>query len=81
MELYQVRSFVAVSRFFNFTPAAEHCNGTQPVMTKAVQNEYELGRLSCDALGHCYTRISDCGGCTPALRPHDRARSTSAIAL
>jgi hypothetical protein len=34
-----------------------------PAMTKAVQNlEYELGRLSCDALGYCDTRISDCGG-------------------
>jgi DNA-binding transcriptional LysR family regulator len=36
MELYQVRSFVAVSRFLNFTRAAEHCNVTQPAMTKAV---------------------------------------------
>lgn len=54
MELYQVRSFVAVSRLLNFARAAEHCNVTQPAMTKAVQKlEYELGRLSCDALGHC----------------------------
>lgn len=39
------------------------------------------GRLSCDALGHSYTRNSDCGGCTPALRPHDHARGTSVIAV
>jgi hypothetical protein len=63
MQLYQVRSFVAVSRFLNFTRAAEHCNVTQPAMTKAARKlEYELGRLSCDALGHGYTRNSDCGG-------------------
>ena len=38
------------------------------------------GRLSGDALGHGYTRNSDVA-CTPALRPHDRARGTSVIAV
>jgi DNA-binding transcriptional LysR family regulator len=44
VELYQVRYFVAVSRFLNFTRAAEYCNVTQPAMTKAVRKlECELG--------------------------------------
>jgi hypothetical protein len=38
-------------------------------------------RLSCDALGHGYTRNSDCGGVTPSLRPQDRARGTNGIAV
>ena len=44
MELHQVRYFVAVSRLLNFTRAAEHCNVTQPALTKAIQKlELELG--------------------------------------
>jgi DNA-binding transcriptional LysR family regulator len=44
MELHQVRYFVAVSRLLNFTRAAEHCNVTQPALTKAIQKlEFELG--------------------------------------
>lgn len=44
MELHQVRYFLAVSKFLNFTRAAEHCNVTQPALTKAVQKlEEELG--------------------------------------
>jgi DNA-binding transcriptional LysR family regulator len=44
MELHQVRYFVAVSRLFNFTRAAEQCNVTQPALTKAIQKlELELG--------------------------------------
>jgi LysR family hydrogen peroxide-inducible transcriptional activator len=46
MELYQVRSFVAVSRFLNFTRAAEHCNVTQPAMTKAVHARLPETRLN-----------------------------------
>jgi DNA-binding transcriptional LysR family regulator len=35
---------VAVSRLLNFTRAAEHCNVTQPALTKAIQKlELELG--------------------------------------
>ena len=44
MELHQVRYFVALARSMNFTRAAEHCNVTQPALTKAIQKlEYELG--------------------------------------
>lgn len=44
MELYQVRYFVALAKLLNFTRAAEHCNVTQPALTKAVQKlEVELG--------------------------------------
>lgn len=44
MELHQVRYFVLLARFGNFTRAAEHCNITQSAMTKAIQKlEYELG--------------------------------------
>jgi DNA-binding transcriptional LysR family regulator len=44
VELHQVRYFVAVSRLLNFTRAAEHCNVTQPALTKAIQKlELELG--------------------------------------
>ena len=37
MELHQVRYFVALARSMNFTRAAEHCNVTQPALTKAIQ--------------------------------------------
>jgi DNA-binding transcriptional LysR family regulator len=44
MELHQIRYFVALSRLLNFTRAAEHCNITQPALTKAIQRlEVELG--------------------------------------
>lgn len=44
MELHQVRYFLAVAKTLNFTRAAEHCNVTQPALTKAVQKlEHELG--------------------------------------
>lgn len=44
MELYQIRYFVTVSRFLNFTRAAKHCNVTQPALTKAILKlEQELG--------------------------------------
>lgn len=44
MELHQIRYFVALARSMNFTRAAEHCNVTQPALTKAIQKlEYELG--------------------------------------
>ena len=73
IELYQVRSLVAASRF-PISHAQRSIVIAQPAMTKVVQKlEYELGRLSCDALGHCDTRISDCGGVyarASASRPH-----------
>jgi DNA-binding transcriptional LysR family regulator len=44
VELHQVRYFVAICRLLNFTRAAEHCNVTQPALTKAIQKlEFELG--------------------------------------
>jgi DNA-binding transcriptional LysR family regulator len=44
MEMHQVRYFLAVSRTFNFTRAADECNVTQPSLTRAIkQLEAELG--------------------------------------
>src|SRR3954466_8328474 len=44
MELHQVRYFLVLSSTLNFTRAAEHCNVTQPALTKGVQKlEQELG--------------------------------------
>ena len=44
MELHQVRYFVAVSRLLNFTRAAEHCDVSQPALTKAIQKlEFAMG--------------------------------------
>jgi DNA-binding transcriptional LysR family regulator len=44
MEMHQVRYFLAVAQFLNFTRAAEECNVTQPSLTRAIkQLEAELG--------------------------------------
>jgi DNA-binding transcriptional LysR family regulator len=44
MEMHQVRYFLAVARERNFTRAAEHCNVTQPSLTRAIQKlEEEFG--------------------------------------
>jgi DNA-binding transcriptional LysR family regulator len=44
MEMQQVRYFLAVAKTLNFTRAAEHCNVTQPALTRAIkQLEDELG--------------------------------------
>jgi DNA-binding transcriptional LysR family regulator len=44
MELHQIRYFVAVSRLLNFTRAAEHCDVSQPALTKAIQKlEFAMG--------------------------------------
>ena len=46
MEMHQIRYFLAVCETLNFTRAAEHCNVTQPALTRAVQKlEEELGGL------------------------------------
>ena len=46
MEMHQIRYFLAVCDCLNFTRAAEHCNVTQPALTRAVQKlEEELGGL------------------------------------
>ena len=44
MEMQHVRYFVALARTLNFTRAAEHCNVSQPALTRAIQQlEHELG--------------------------------------
>ena len=44
VELNQIRYFLALARTLNFTRAAQHCNVTQPALTKAIQKlEHELG--------------------------------------
>jgi DNA-binding transcriptional LysR family regulator len=44
MEMQQVRYFVTVARTLNFTRAAEHCNVSQPALTRAIQQlEHEFG--------------------------------------
>ena len=37
MEMQQVRYFVALAQTLNFTRAAEHCNVSQPALTRAIQ--------------------------------------------
>src|SRR6266852_8652727 len=44
MEMHQVRYFLAVADKLNFTRAAEHCDVTQPALTRAIKSlEEELG--------------------------------------
>ena len=44
MELYQVKYFLALCETLNFTRAANHCNVSQPSLTRAIQNlEGEFG--------------------------------------
>jgi len=44
MEMHHIRYFLAVARELNFTRAAEHCNVSQPALTRAIQQlEDELG--------------------------------------
>jgi LysR family hydrogen peroxide-inducible transcriptional activator len=44
--MHQIRYFPAVCKTLNFTRAAEHCNVTQPALTRAPQNlKEELGGL------------------------------------
>jgi LysR family transcriptional regulator, hydrogen peroxide-inducible genes activator len=44
MEFHEIRYFLAVSEHLNFTRAAEHCNVSQPALTRAIKKlEDELG--------------------------------------
>jgi LysR family transcriptional regulator, hydrogen peroxide-inducible genes activator len=44
MEMHEIRYFLAVSETLNFTRAAEHCNVSQPSLTRAIKNlEEKLG--------------------------------------
>ena len=44
MEMHQIRYFLAVERERNFSRAADHCNITQPALTRAIQKlEEEVG--------------------------------------
>jgi DNA-binding transcriptional LysR family regulator len=46
MELHEIRYFLAMSQYLNFTKAAEMCNVSQPALTRAIQKmEDELGGL------------------------------------
>lgn len=46
MEMHQIRYFLAVAETLNFTKAAEHCNVTQPALSRAIQQlEQEVGGL------------------------------------
>jgi LysR family transcriptional regulator, hydrogen peroxide-inducible genes activator len=49
MEMHQIRYFLAVEQERNFSRAAEHCNITQPALTRAIQKlEDEVGGLLFD---------------------------------
>jgi len=39
MEMHQVRYFLAVAETLNFTRAAQHCNVSQPALTRAIQQD------------------------------------------
>lgn len=48
MEFHEIRYFLAVSEVLNFTRAAEHCNVSQPALTRAIQkleDEFGAGQL------------------------------------
>ena len=61
MEMHQIRYFLAVCETLNFTRAAEHCNVTQPALTRAIQKlEEELGGLLFRRERHL-THLTDLG--------------------
>jgi DNA-binding transcriptional LysR family regulator len=46
MDIHHIRYFLAVCDTLNFTRAAEHCNVTQPALSRAIQQlEQEMGGL------------------------------------
>ncbi len=61
MELYQIRYYLALCETLNFARAAEHCNVSQPSLTRAVQKlERELGGLLIRRERH-RTHLTDLG--------------------
>jgi LysR family transcriptional regulator, hydrogen peroxide-inducible genes activator len=61
MEMHQIRYFLAVCETLNFTRAAEHCNVTQPALTRAIQKlEDEFGGLLFRRERH-HTHLTDLG--------------------
>ncbi len=80
--MHQVRYFLAVAEDLNFTKAAEHCNVSQPALSRAIQAlEQELGGpLFRRERGH--THLSELGR---MVQPHlaeifDRTRSAKRVA-
>jgi DNA-binding transcriptional LysR family regulator len=82
MEMHQIRYFLAVCTTLNFTRAAEHCNVTQPALTRAVQKlEEELGGLLFRR-ERKLTHLTDLGNLVRPqleliLRQSEQARSTA----
>src|SRR5271165_2545493 len=76
MEMHQVRYFLAVARYLNFSRAAEDCNVTQPSLSRAIQQlEAEFG----GPLFHRerkFTHLTDLG---QMVRPHLETVYSSAL--
>jgi LysR family transcriptional regulator, hydrogen peroxide-inducible genes activator len=67
MEMHQVRYFLAVAQYLNFSRAAEECNVTQPSLSRAIQQlEGEFGG-QLFRREHRFTRLTDLG---QMVRPH-----------
>ena len=82
MEMQQVRYFVALAATLNFTRAAEQCNVTQPVLTRAIKAlEAEFGGDLIRREGRA-THLTELGQqMLPLLRQcHDSALSAKAVA-
>ena len=82
MEMQQIRYFLALSETLNFTRAAEHCNVTQPALTRAVKMlEDELGGELIRREGRL-SRLTDLGTrMLPLLRQcYDSALSAKSVA-
>jgi DNA-binding transcriptional LysR family regulator len=80
--MQQVRYFVALAGTLNFTKAAEQCNVTQPVLTRAIKAlEAEFGGELIRREGRT-THLTELGGqMLPLLRQcHDSALSAKAVA-
>lgn len=82
MEMQQVRYFVALAQTLNFTRAAEACNVTQPVLTRAIKAlEAEFGGDLIRREGRA-TQLTDLGNqMLPLLRQcYESALSAKSVA-